>query len=283
MKKYIVFAAFMLLPFMSFGQMQIDTKKVRISDFTQKTTKIVLTGNQFHDAGLMSEATAKWTVSPFEFCTLEEFESLKGDDNYYFLLTTKGQFKKESEPGLMFLTLVKGGQNSGKGIGEMLEIVSLPYASAEDPSGREMVFFSAFLDIIQKYTLDAIDKDMNAYIGLPNYSMNISKAGEMILVFSEDDLNAEMTPQMRNLYFDKDILVLSEDEADECLISSKENTLVSYVAAPSVPKPGSYCYKMLIDPQTNVLYYFRRHKITKSAGPGFLIEDFKRITGPRRK
>jgi hypothetical protein len=283
MKKYIVLLVSVLLPFMTFGQAQIDTKKVKIADFTQKITKVVLTGNQFHDASLKSEVTAKWTVSPFEFCTLSEFESLKGDENYYFLLTTKGQFKKENEPGLMFLTLVKGGKNSVNGIDEMLEIVTLPYASAEEPSGREMVFLPAFLDIIQSYTLDSMDKDVNAYVGLPNYSLNISKSGGMTIVFSESDLSGEVTSEVRNTFFDENILVLAEEDADEYLSPSINNTLVSYVVAPATPNPGSYCYKMLIDSQTNTLYYFRRHRISKKVGPGFLAEDIKRITAPRKK
>ena len=59
--------------------------------------------------------------------------------------------------------------------------------------------------------------------------------------------------------------------------------LVSYVVAPASGKSGSYCYKMLIEPQTNTLYYFRKHKITKKAGPGFLAEDIRRIAVPRKK
>ena len=43
-------AVALLLPLMVWGQAQIDTKKMKISDFTEKITKVVLTGNQFHDA-----------------------------------------------------------------------------------------------------------------------------------------------------------------------------------------------------------------------------------------
>ena len=43
MKKFIVFAVSLLLPLMVLGQAQIDTKKMKIRDFTQKVTKIVLT------------------------------------------------------------------------------------------------------------------------------------------------------------------------------------------------------------------------------------------------
>ena len=59
---------------------------------------------------------------------------------------------------------------------EMLEIVSFPLASAEDPSGREYVFLPAVLDIIQNYALDSMENDINAYTGLPNYTMNITKS-----------------------------------------------------------------------------------------------------------
>ena len=116
---------------------------------------------------------------------MNEYEKLKSDDSYYFLLTTKGQFKKETEPGITFLTLVKGGQNATTGIDEMIEIVSFPFSSVNDPSGREYVFLQPILEIIQNYALAAMEKDIDAYTGLPNFSMNIAKSGHMTLVFSD--------------------------------------------------------------------------------------------------
>lgn len=281
MKKFTVIVIALLMPLLVLAQAQIDTKKVKISDFTQKITKVVLTGNQFYDACLESEISTKWHVSPYEFCSMAEFDNLKSDDSYYFLITTKGQFKKEAEPGLTFLTLVKGGKNSDKGIDEMLEIVAFPYASAEEPSGREVSFLPAILDIIQNYTLDSMEKDINAYTGLPNYTMNITKSGDMRLVFADTDLSSEVTPDVKSQFFDEDVLVVEADDADEFLTKNNDNMLVSYVVAPTSAKAGSYCYKMLLDPRANKLYYYRKHKISKKVGAGFLLEDIKRITAPR--
>ncbi|MBE6216549.1 MAG: hypothetical protein E7124_00720 [Bacteroidales bacterium] len=282
MKKILAAMAVMVLPVLCWGQAQIDTKKVKISDFTQKITKVVLTGNQFHDAVLKNEVTSKWHVSPFEFCTMDEFDTLKSDDDYYFLLTTKGQFRKETEPGLIFLTLVKGGK-AERGIDGMLEIVSFPYSSADEPSGREVVFLPVILGVIQNYAAESMDKDVSAYIGLPNYTMNISKSGDMTLVFSENDLSEEVTPEIKNMCFDEKVLILEESKADEYVNPQRTNTLVSYVIAPASAKPGSYCYKVLIDPHADMLYYFRKHRISKKTGPGFLAEDLRRITAPRQK
>lgn len=268
--------ALALMSASAFAQAQIDTKKVKIGDFTQKVTKVVLTGNALFDGVLQDEVAARWRISPYEFCTLEEFNSLKGSDKYYFLITTKGQFKKETEPSLQFLTLVKGGSKASKGIDEMLEIVSLPIASAEDPSGRELVFLPVFLNIIQGYTLDSMDKDYNAYLGLSNYTSNISNASEMNIVFSESDI--EPTVEESDC---ASFVVTDEDSADEFITKNTPNTLVSYVVAPAEPVNGSFCYKMLIDAQTYDLYYYRKHRINAKSGVGFLPYDIRSINAAK--
>lgn len=272
MKKILLFFAFAIMTASAFAQAQIDTKKVKISDFTQKVTKVVLTGSALYDGVLQDEVAARWRISPYEYCTLDEFNSLKGNDKYYFLITTKGQFKKEAEPSLQFLTLVKGGRNASKGIDEMLEIVSMPISSADDPSGRELVFLPVFLTIIQEYTLDSMDRDYSAYLGLSNYTSNISKASEKNIVFSENDIapNVEMGDCAS-------FIVTDEDSADEMIMNNAQNTLVSYVVAPAEPVNGSFCYKMLIDAQTYELYYYRKHRISAKSGAGFLPYDIRSI------
>jgi hypothetical protein len=272
MKKILLFFAFAIMTASAFAQAQIDTKKVKISDFTQKVTKVVLTGSAIYDGVLQDEVAARWRISPYEYCTIDEFNSLKGSDKYYFLITTKGQFKKEAEPSLQFLTLVKGGSNASKGIDEMLEIVSMPISSADDPSGREFVFLPVFLTIIQEYTLDSMDRDYSAYLGLSNYTSNISKASEKNIVFSENDIapNVEMGDCAS-------FIVTDEDSADEMIMNNAQNTLVSYVVAPAEPVNGSFCYKMLIDAQTYELYYYRKHRISAKSGAGFLPYDIRSI------
>lgn len=282
MKRILIFIAVALLPVFAGAQAQINTKKVKIGDFTQKVTKVVLTGNMFYDSSLEDEIVARWRVSPYEFCTLQEFEQIKGSDEYYFLLTTKGQFKKESEPGLQFLTLVKGGKKAEGGIDDMLEVVSLPIASAEDPSGRENIFFPAFLDIIQNYALESMERDASAYTGLSNNSLNLPKTKDLTMVFSEGDLSTEITDLVKGLNFDDKMLATDEDTADRHISNETAGTVVSYVAVPTEAAPGSYCYKMLIDSQSHELYYFKKHRITKKTGAGFLAEDIRRISSARR-
>lgn len=266
---------------MAGAQAQITTKKVKISDFADKVTKVVLTGNDFYDVMLKDEVRAHWRVSPYEFCTHEEFVEDCSNSDYYFLVTTSGKFKKESEPGLDILTLLKGG--SGADINSMLEVVYLPFAAAEDPSGREAIFMPALLNIIQTHATKAMEKDIAGYLGLSKGVSDLSKAEDIQIVFSADDLSIEITPEYQDLSFAPDMTVTDEDSADDHILNQTPNTLVSYVVFPSDMSNGSFCYKMLIDSETHELYYFNRHRLSSSRGAGFLQSDIKRINNIRKR
>jgi hypothetical protein len=281
MKRILILMTAVLFPMLAGAQAQINTKKIKIADFPEKITKIVLTGNDFYDLMLRDEIAAGWTLSAYEFCTLEEFESLKHSDEYYFLLTVDGQFQKENVPGLSFLTLVKGGQGAGEGISRMLEVVSLPIASAENPSGREFVFMPAFIDIIQDYTTTAMSKDINGYMGLTTSTEDLKSVLNMELLFADSDLAGEVDRAFIDLNFDSDMMVMNVDDIDSVMGAGTPEKLVSFTVAPDEPVSGSYCYKMLIHPESHKLYYFRKHRITKKFGAGFLKEDILRINKQR--
>ena len=281
MKRILILMTAMLFPLLAGAQAQINTKKIKIADFPEKITKIVLTGNDFYDLMLRDEIAAGWTLSAYEFCTLEEFEGLKHSDEYYFLLTVDGQFQKENAPGLTFLTLVKGGQGAGDGISRMLEVVSLPIASAENPSGREFVFMPAFIDIIQDYTTTAMSKDINGYMGLTTSTEDLKGVLNMELLFADSDLAGEVDRAFIDLNFDSDMIVMDVDDTDSVMGAGTPEKLVSFTVAPDEPVSGSYCYKMLIHPESHKLYYFRKHRITKKFGAGFLKEDILRINKQR--
>lgn len=283
MKKFLILIVAAMMPFLAGAQAQINTKKMKIADFPQKVTKVVLPGNTFYDSAFQEDVATRWRISPYEFCTLEEFESLKGNDQYYFMILTQGQFRKEKEPGIQFITLVKGGEGADKGINEMLEVATVPFAAADSPSGREITYLPALLDIIQSYVLGSMEKDFSNLGGLSNFATNISKASDMEIVFADEDLSNEITEEVIKKEFDSMIQIMDVDDAEEVADEGRNNTLVSFVIAPEEPVAGSFCYKLLIDAYNHELYYFRKHKISKKIGPGFLYEDIKRVTSSRRR
>lgn len=265
----------LLLTTDALGQAQITTRREKLKDFTSKTTKVVLTGDEFLDEAVKESVAATWTVSPYEFCSNEEFQNLKGNADFYFLMVVKGQFRRESEPGIDMLTLVKGGEGADKSINDMFEVVSFPLRSTEDPSGREFVLLPAFLKIIQEHTTSLTDTEMKAY---SNIGAKDSKRLRIKRIFFWAEDFAPQVDEQTKRSLDEDILIKeNEDEVDEIFSEGTFNTVVSYVVAPSEPVNGSICYKMLIGSDNHELYYFKKHKITAKSGKGFLSSDIKSI------
>ncbi len=261
------------------GQVQITTRREKLKDFTSKTTKVVLTGDEFLDEALKESVAATWTVTPYEFCSNDEFQKLKSNDSFYFLMVVKGQFRRESEPGIDMLTLVKGGEESAD-INDMFEVVSFPLRPTEDPSGREFVMLPAFLKIIQEHTISLTDTEMKAYSSIG--AKDTRKLRIKRIFFWSEDIAPQVDEQTKRS-LDEDILIKDdEDEVDEIFSEGTFNTVVSYVVAPSEPVNGSICYKMLIGSDNHELYYFKKHKITAKSGKGFLSADIKTIKSLRK-
>ena len=277
MKKTFAIILAALLPALAWGQAQINTKKMKIADFTQKITKVVLTGKEFFDMALQNEITMGWRISPYEFCTMEEFEEYRTSDEFYFLVNVNGKFRKDNIPTISYLTLVKGGQGAEGGIDKMLEVVSMPVASAQSPSGREFVFLPALLEIIQNYTLASMENDVNAYGGLGTITQKIEKGSGFMAVFTKEDICPSVYDMEKVEFFDDELFITDENKADSYMLDRADNTLVGYVVAPSEPLPGATYYKMLINARTYQLYYFAQDKVSRKEGAGFMPADIKKI------
>lgn len=276
----ICLVALTILPLTVSGQARINTKRIRIADLTTHTVKVVLSGNDMTDSALKNEVSARWRISPYEFCDSEEYKSIKENTDYYFLLLARSDEKKYR--GILTLTLMKGGKYDAEDPEKRpVEVASLPFCSSEFPSGREVTFLPALLDIIQDYASKAVISDRAGYRGFKIYAKNVSRTGNMRIFFCEDDIAPEIDAAFKDKYFDEDMLVEDESVVDAELAKGSYNTLVSYTVSPFDPQNGSYCYKMLIDAETHGLFYFKHHRISSGKWAGFLPKDIRTISVPR--
>lgn len=285
MKKYLSFFAIVVFclivsSFEVHGQAKINTKRLRIADLSTHTVKVVMGGNEMIDGALRDEVSARWRISPYEFCEAEEYKSIKEKSDYYFLLLARSDEKKYR--GLLTLTLMKGGSyDADDPMKRPVEVASLPFCSASFPNGREMAFLPALLDIIQDYASKAAISDKVGYAGFRIYSKRVMKAGNKRIIFCEDDLAPEMGADFKRKYFDEDMLIADERTVDGELTKGAYNTLVSYTVSPFDPGKGDVCYKMLIDAETHELFYFKHHTISLKKWAGFQPEDIRMIASPR--
>jgi len=247
------------------AQVNISTKRVKIADFQTKTTKVVLTGDPVFDAALKSEVSRRWRISPFEYVTFDEYNSVKTNNNYYFLML---QDWTDGKSGVSMLSLFKGGdQENPKSEGAVINVIDFPFCPVDGSDGREYVFLSAVIDIIQNYTLEAMKSDRVGYGGIEAFATKVGRTPGQKVYFCEEDIDPELL--FDPLWEKKGVFVVSAEEADAKFMEETEGNLVSYTVSPSNPERRSYCYKMLIDAGTHELCYFGKHQVGVSDRTGF--------------
>ena len=227
------------------GQGKLYTRKARLEDFPTRTVKVVAGGSTFLELAFREEITTRWRISPYEFCTAEDYEALKTDSSLYFLNIA-------SDAGVAFMVLTKGGREDDKdNLKKPFEVVRIPIASIDDPSGKELMFMGAFVDIMQAFVEDAMVSDKAAYAGLKWY--NSRKFSGM------------------------QICVNDEDRIDTLYLAGSENTLLGITVVPTLVQFGSRCYKMLISADSHELYYFASVKYRGPMDTQFTDKEIKQF------
>ena len=267
MKRLILFFTLLSVSTVLLAQGKVTTRKHLFADFSDKITKVVMSGNEILDGALRQEVVDLWTLSPFEFCSMAEYESLKKSDTYYFLLVTAGRAKGEEEPMVRFLTLEKGGAEKGDNIALRTEVISLPLCPVDGGSGRELVFLPALVKGVQEFTAEAMASEKVAYTGMGWFNGYFDRKGAIKRIYlAREDVSESVSVKEREKYLDEDIILCDEDEADKAYTDKTYNTLVSYTVS-----AGTWSYKLLIEAETDTVYYIR----------SFLVDDLKRISRKR--
>lgn len=278
---FCILLASLLVFNLSAQEKSLLSKKDDFKDFPAKTTKVVLAeDNSLLDLMLKDAIEKNWYISPYEFCSMSEFENIKADTNYYFLIRVNGKMKKENEPSMEFLSLIKGGQAAEKGLSAMPEIISIPLQPIDDNEGRVFTYLPAFVNIIQKHVAKINSSILSAYIGIAAYADMMNGVNNKEILFGENDFAFEVSQEKMDKDFKGKARIVSEGTIDKALDDKAEDTLVSLIIAPIIEQKGSYCYKMLISTDSQELFLYRKQKLGGKVKKGFNSEDYKRMAAP---
>lgn len=258
------------------GQKLFKNVRNSYGSFGARITKVVLQGNTLTDILLADAIKKNWIISPYEFCYVQEYERIKEDTSYNFLLRTDGIFNKEYEPKLEYLTLIKGGPEFRKGLFMTTEYISLPLQSIGDPSGHFHSFLPAFLNIMQDYVIKAAEAPFGKFSGIGSNSELKGLNGRNI-IFGVNDFGYSTDSNEIKWSFRNRAQMVEDDVKEKALMDYLPDTAVSLVIFPLGEK-GGYCYKMIIGSDNHRLYYLKKHRITSQRPSGFTKKEIKKIS-----
>ena len=276
----LIFSFIFLFPvLMLTGQAPFPDKN-EIIQFAASKTCVVLEDDPFSSYNsYVKEAVADcWTITPYEFITVRDFNVRRLNPAYSFLVLTQTNFDKDKSHGLYdFINLLQG-KNVNK-LAEMPEICAVPLSFA---GVNDLVYsykLGAIVSFMQKHAqMISEDPSLTGRKYLKYYNKYIPEVHNKTILVKQEDLVQEIATidKIKEIYPYK-IEIVTEDEIVKAIENKTPDTLILHKVGPVGDKNSGYCFKMLIGTDDSNMYYYNQHTISTANPNGLLPADLKRL------
>jgi hypothetical protein len=248
--------------------------------FTATTTCVVLEDNQFsfYNAEIKAAVEKYWKVTPVRYIRTEEFNVMKTDPSYSFIVLTITNFSNDkSGSAYDFLNLLLGADVNN--LDEMPEFCAIPLSFAGAPEEE----YSYKLGLIIRFMQYHADLVMNnpttsSLRYLKYYNKNVPEIGGKTILVREEDLSPEInTLEKISAYYKYPVKIVDEDEIVRAVEEMDKDVLIVHKVGPDGVKQTGTCLKMLIGTDDAIMYYYDTHMVDSKNANGLLISDLKRL------
>lgn len=261
------------------GQAPFPSKD-EIKQFTESKTCVVLEEDQLstYNAYIKEAVKAFWTITPYEFIAVKDFNTRRLKPEYSFIVLTQTNYEKDKSGALYnYINLLQG--KKGSKLGEMPEICAVPLSFASEDDIEYSYKLGAILLFMQKHAaMISDDPSLTGRKYLKYYNKNIPEVANKTILVKQEDLSPEISTmeKIKAIYPHK-IEIVSEEEIMKAIADKSTGILILHKVGPVSDKNSGYCFKMLIGTDDSDMYYYHQHLIGKSDPNGLLPADLKRL------
>jgi hypothetical protein len=254
--------------------------KDEIKQFTASKTCVVLEDKQFSPYNSFIKKAVKefWTVTPYEFIAVSEFNLRRVDPGYSFIVLTQTNYEKDKSNGLFnYINLLQG--KAVDNLSQLPEICAVPLSFAGEDDLEYGYKLGSILLFMQKHALMiSEDPSLTGRKYLKYYNKYIPEVKSKTILVKEEDLAPSIASidMIRAIYSGK-IKIVTEEDIVEAVVSKAPNTLILHKVGPVGEINSGYCFKMLIGTDDAGMYYYNQHVIDKANPNGLLPADLKRL------
>ncbi|MFN8210312.1 MAG: hypothetical protein U0T33_05020 [Bacteroidales bacterium] len=279
MKRILLPLLFLLLGINLSAQAPFPSKE-EIGQFMASKTCIVLEDDPFSsfNAFVKEAVNSFWTITPFEFISIVEFNRRRTDPAYSFIVLTQTNFEKDKTGGLFnFINLILG--KKVKSLGENPEICAVPLSFAGEDDIEYGYKLGIILAFMQKHArLISEDPSKTGRKYLKYYNENAPEVVKKTILVKEEDLDPEFNTadQIKSVY-PFAVKIVPEDDIIKAIKEKTPNTLILHKVGPVGEDKSGYCFKMLIGVDDSQMYYFNQHIASSRKANGFIEADWSRL------
>jgi hypothetical protein len=251
------------------------------SQFLKSKTYVVLENSPFslYNPAVKEAVNSYWTITPFEFIGIDEFNKLRQDPMHSFLVLTETDYERDkSGSTFAFINLLMG--KKVRGLEEMPEFCAIPLDFAGEDADAEYGYkLGIILRFIQQHAQVIINnpktpgirflKYYNQFVPEISEKTILARAGDMEEALSDEEAIGKIYPYP--------FKIVDEEAIKEAISEKRPNTLILHKVGPPEDITGAFVFKMLIGTDDARMYYFNNHKIDARNANGFITADMRRI------
>jgi hypothetical protein len=279
MKKLLLLSAIIILPLLLNAQAPFPSAE-EIKQFLGSKTCIVLEDDPFSSFNAFAKEAVKsfWTITPYEFINIVEFNRRRTNPAYSFIVLTQTNFEKDKTGGLFnFANLIQGKKVSSLSDNPEICAVPLSFAGEDDIEyGNRLGIILAFMQKHAKLISD--DPSLTGRKYLKYYNVNAPEVVKKTILVREEDLSPAVgTTEAIKAIYPFAIKIVTEEEIVKAINEKTPNTLILHKVGPVGENRAGYCFKMLIGVDDAQMYYYSQHMYKADSPNGLLESDLKRL------
>lgn len=279
MKRLLLIAILIVTSLLSKSQAPFPSAE-EIKQFMVSKTCVVLEDDPFSSFNSFVKDAVKsfWTITPYEFITILEFNKRRTNPAYSFIVLTQTNFEKDKTGGLFnFANLIQGKKVSS--LSENPEICAIPLSFAGEDDieyGQRLGLILAFMQNHAKLISD--DPSLTGRKYLKYYNVNAPEVIKKTILVKEEDLAPEISTQEAiKAIYPFPVKIVSEEEIVKAIKEKTPSTLILHKVGPVGDIKAGLCFKMLFGVDDAVLYYWGQHRYNDRNPNGLLESDLNRL------
>jgi hypothetical protein len=275
MKKIIVFIALSVMAIQIRAQITF-ANSTEIKLFLKSTTYVVEDGNPFSSFNDTIKSCMKkfWTITPYEFITVEEFETKKlSNANSFIMLSEAEQYEDKVKCTYNFLNLILGGTAD---LNKMPDLGSVPLSYVDVSEDEYLYKLGGILIFMQTHVKYASEHSTIKPTLIDKDSKTDIKTKELWLLQAELPADLNTLEKIKEVY-PFTVKLVTKEEINKAIADKNADVVYLHKVGPEGTITGGKCWKFLVTAKEGEVLYYDGHIVTTSNPDAFLKSDFKAI------
>jgi len=280
MKKKAIFFLLMLLSVAATAQQRPYPTVDDAGKFRKSVTCVVLEDDpfSFYNAEIKDAVTRYWKATAVKFITVREFNVMRNDPAYSFIVLTITNFSNDKSGSTYdFLNLLLGADVDN--LDELPEFCAIPLCFSGAPEEEYSYKLGLIVRFMEYHAEQVMENPATTALRyLKYYNKNVPDIKDKTILVREEDLAPEVNTEERiSAYFPYKVRIVDEEEIMRAIEEKQENVVIVHKVGPDGVKRSGTCMKTLIGTDDAIMYYYDSHMADSKNASGLLISDFKRL------